>query len=161
MPLPAALEQICCYHAPPTTAPAGSPAGYLELDLLSVGTGCSGNLLARCLPSLRISIASSCAVSVTPLGGSGIYVPSLWSTYAAGAYTQLVQCPTAAGAAVNTSSSPTAAQVRSAIQTALERHVYGSDYALTTSSVVWNTGTLTLTTAYDSCSIKYGITDVS
>lgn len=158
----ASTRQTAAAPTPYNTHPAlRLPAGSLELDLLSVGSGCSGNLLARCLPSYRIAISSSCTVTVAPLTARATHVPSLWSTYAAGAYTQLSQCPTSAGAAVATSSSPTAAQVRAAIQTALERHVYGADNPLSASSVVWNTGTLTVTTAYDACSLRYGITDVS
>lgn len=136
-------------------------AGYLALDLLNANsTDCRSSLLARCLSTFRVAVDAACAIQLTPLAGGGAYVPAIWSTHAAATYARLQECPTSASAAVPTSSDPTEAEVKAAIQTALERHIYGDAYALAVSGVAWDTGTVLVTTAADTCQLKFGITSV-
>lgn len=135
------------------------PAGNLALDLLSTGTGCEASLYALCLSSLRIDISDQCDASVTPLLAAGNYAPGIWSSLPAATYTRLVACPTWARAAVAGGSSATEAQLKAAIQTALEQAVYGSSYPLSLSAVTWAAkGQVTLT--YGTCALKYAITQV-
>ena len=134
-------------------------AGSLTLDLVeATGTDCGSNAFAVCLSSFRIDIAADCAASVAPLSSTGVYVPGIWSSNPSGTYKRLVQCPTSARAAVTNSGSPS--DIQGAIKTALEQHIYGSDYTLGLSSVAWSSGTVTLNTATGSCALKYGITNV-
>jgi hypothetical protein len=125
------------------------------------GGSCGSNLFARCLSSFRIAVDAGCAVQLTPLAGGGAYVPAIWSTNAAGTYTQLSQCPTTASAAVSTNADPLAADLKAAVQTALERHIYGSSYPVLLSSVVWDRGTIALTASTDGCQLKFGVTVIS
>ncbi|EFN53625.1 hypothetical protein CHLNCDRAFT_58424 [Chlorella variabilis] len=142
-------------------AHAGCTAGYLALDLLNANsTDCRSSLLARCLSTFRVAVDAACAIQLTPLAGGGAYVPAIWSTHAAATYARLQECPTSASAAVPTSSDPTEAEVKAAIQTALERHIYGDAYALAVSGVAWDTGTVLVTTAADTCQLKFGITSI-
>ncbi|KAI3425348.1 hypothetical protein D9Q98_009112 [Chlorella vulgaris] len=141
---------------------AACTPGYLEVNLVShSGGSCGSNLFARCLSSFRIAVDAGCAVQLTPLAGGGAYAPAIWSTNAAGTYTQLSQCPTAASAAVSTNADPLAADLKAAVQTALERHIYGSSYPVLLSSVVWDRGTIALTASTDGCQLRYGITAIN
>lgn len=135
-------------------------AGYITLDLLSTNsTACDTNLHALCLASFQASIDADCKVALTPLNGSGVYVPGIWSTNAAGTYKRPVQCPTSASAPVDPGSL-TPSALKSAFQTALERHVYGAAFVLGISQVTWTNGTVTVATVAGSCTLKYAITKV-
>ena len=123
------------------------------------GSSCDSNQFALCLSSFSVGIASDCAVTVTPLQASGNYVTGIWSSNASGMYKRLVACPTSAQAAVANAGS--ASQIKAAVQTALEQHIYGSTYVQSLSSVDWSaTGAVTLNTAAGSCALKYAITAV-
>ena len=144
---------------------AAHAAGNLTLDLLSTGGGaCDSTPLALCLSSFRIDVDASCNVGITPLLASNVYVPGIWSSNSAGTYTRLVACPTWAREAVSPAggSSATPAQMTAAIKSAIEQHVYGSDYPLSLSSVTWIAdGQVSLaTTIPGSCTLKYAITQV-
>ena len=98
-------------------------------------------------------------MTVTPLQASGNYVTGIWSSNASGMYKRLVACPTSAQAAVANAGS--ASQIKAAVQTALEQHIYGSTYVQSLSSVDWSAaGAVTLNTAAGSCALKYAITAV-
>ena len=136
-------------------------AGYLKLDLLSStgGASCGSTPLALCLASFRVDVTDGCTVSVTPLLAAGVYVPGLWSTNPGASYAKPLACPDGAGTAVAAAAPLAAADVQAAIELALERRVYGASYELGLSGA-WLNGTLTLTTAADSCSLKYAISEV-
>lgn len=149
----------------PNATRHSAPAGSLTLDLLSTGGGsCSSNPLAICLNSFTINIAASCSVSITPLLASNDYVAGIWSSNSAGTYSRPVACPTWTSDAVvpASGSSASQAQMKAAIELAIEQHVYGSDYPLTLSSVTWiQDGQVSLaTTIPGSCTLKYAITQV-
>lgn len=148
-------------HAHPTHAPCAPPAGYLKLDLVSTsGAGCNSNLQALCLSSFRIDIDASCSVALAPLIGNGVYVPGIWSSNPGSTYPRLVGCPTWATAAVASSPEATPEQLQTAIQAALQRHVYGAAYELGISGVAWASGTVTISTVAGGCALKYAITEV-
>ncbi|PSC76086.1 serine threonine [Micractinium conductrix] len=143
-------------------ARAACSPGYLKLDLLSStgGASCGSTPLALCLASFRVDVTDGCTVSVTPLLAAGVYVPGLWSTNPGASYAKPLACPDGAGTAVAAAAPLAAADVQAAIELALERRVYGASYELGLSGA-WLNGTLTLTTAADSCSLKYAISEVS
>lgn len=143
--------------------------GYLKLDLISTtgGAGCASTPLALCLPSLRVQVDADCGITVAPPNASwpqpgwwtpGGYVSSIWSANPVDTYASLRACPTAVSGPVASASPQGPAQVRAAIEQAVEQHVYGADYPLATSAA-WGNGTLTFTTA-GSCALKYGFTEV-
>ena len=149
---------------PPVFAPPPA-AGSLTLDLLSTGGGsCDSHPLALCLASLKIQIDASCNVGINPLLASNVFVPGIWSSNSAGTYKRLVACPTW----MRTPLAPTGGtgpdQVRAAIKTAIEQHVYGSNQWLkqSLSSMTWSIGTATLLTSVGgTCSLKYAVTQVN
>jgi hypothetical protein len=143
-------------------APLLPPAGYLQLDLMSTtGTDCNANQHALCLSSFQIGIAADCNVALTPLLGSGVYAPGIWSSNPGATYARPVACPSWTTAAVDPGSSDaTPEQLKAAIKTALQRHVYGASYELGVNSVVWSQGTVTVNTVAGGCAIEYAITQV-
>ena len=138
------------------------PAGYLQLDLISTtGTSCNANQHALCLSSFQIGIAADCKVALTPLLGSGVYAPGIWSSNPSATYARLVACPSWTTATVDPgSSSASPDQLKAAIKTALQQHVYGASYELGVSSVVWSEGTVTVNTVAGGCALEYAITQV-
>ena len=138
------------------------PAGYLQLDLVATtGTGCNANQHALCLSSFQIGIAADCTVALTPLLGSGVYAPGIWSSNPDATYARLVACPSWTTAAVDPGSTgATPEQLKAAIKTALQRHVYGASYELGVSSVDWAAGSVTVNTVAGGCALQYAITQV-
>ncbi|KAL4424818.1 hypothetical protein ABPG77_011068 [Micractinium sp. CCAP 211/92] len=172
-PEPPSAAQPFAAAAKPITAcpePATTNTCYLKLDLISAtgGAGCASTPLALCLPSLRVQVDADCGIAVAPPNASwpqpgwwtpGGYVSSIWSANPADTYASLRACPTAVSGPVASASPQGPAQVRAAIEQAVEQHVYGADYPLATSAA-WGNGTLTFTTA-GSCALKYGFTEDS
>ncbi|KAL4425824.1 hypothetical protein ABPG75_009840 [Micractinium tetrahymenae] len=141
-------------------ASASCTAEYLKFDLLSTaGTGCASSPQALCLQSYRVDVDTDCNVTVTPLSAAGNYVPGIFSTNAASTYALPMACPTAASPPVQTAQPQASSDVRAAIELALERHIYGSQYELAMTTA-WDSGTFTMTTAAG-CTLKYAITQVS
>lgn len=111
-----------------------------------------------------MGVAANCSVALTPLPLSGgvASVPGIWSSNPGSTYTRPLGCPAATTAGVDPEggSSPTPAQLRAAVQLALERHVYGAAHQLGIASLAWANGTLTATTTTGTCALKYAITQV-
>ena len=127
----------------------------------TTGAGCNANQHALCLSSFQIGIDADCKVALTPLLGSGVYAPGIWSSNPGATYARLVACPSWTTAAVDPGSSDaTPEQLQAAIKTALQRHVYGASYELGVSSVGWANGTATVNTVAGGCALQYAITQV-
>ncbi|KAL4421395.1 hypothetical protein ABPG75_010686 [Micractinium tetrahymenae] len=174
-PFSAAAQPLAPSAKPLSPSPLSATADptcscYLKLDLISAsgGAGCASTPLTLCLPSFRVQLDADCGITIAPPNSSwlqpgwwtpGGYVSAIWSANAADTYASLQACPTAWSGPVASASPQGPAQVRAAIEQAVEQHVYGSGYSLATTAA-WDTGTLTLTTA-GSCALKYGITEDS
>ncbi len=136
-----------------------SCAEYLRFDLLSTaGSGCASSPQALCLQSYRVDVDIDCNVAVTPLSAAGNYVPGIFSSNPASTYARPMACPTSASAAVQAAQPQAPSDVQAAIELALERHIYGSQFELAMDSA-WDSGTFTMSTAAG-CTLKYAITQV-
>lgn len=134
-------------------------AEYLKFDLVATtGSGCASSPQALCLQSYRINVDTDCNVTVTPLSAAGNYVPGIFSSNPSSTYGQPRACPTAASAPVQAALPQASSDVQAAIELALKRHIYGSQYELAMDSA-WDSGTFTMNTAAG-CTLKYAITQV-
>lgn len=141
-------------------AAASCTAEYLKFDLVATtGSGCASSPQALCLQSYRINVDTDCNVTVTPLSAAGNYVPGIFSSNPSSTYGQPRACPTAASAPVQAALPQASSDVQAAIELALKRHIYGSQYELAMDSA-WDSGTFTMNTAAG-CTLKYAITQVS
>ena len=132
-------------------------AGYLQLDLVDA-TGLSTAPIAKCLASVKVNLATDCAVSLTPLSSGGSYVASIWAD-AAGVdtYTDLRECPVTTGATV--AGAAVAADRVAAIKTAFANFVYGSARPIAVSQLVFSAaGVVTVTIG--TTPLTYAITKV-
>lgn len=152
----ATLTTPCLTHI---LFPAQSCAESLKFDLLSTtGSGCASSPQALCLQSYRVNVDIDCNIMVTPLSSAGNYVPGIFSSNPAGTYSQPITCPVATSGPVQAAQPQAPSDVQAAIELALERHIYGSQYELAMTTA-WDNGTFTMNTAAG-CTLKYAITQV-
>ena len=145
-------------HRPthPPSCFSALPAGYLQLDLVDA-TGLASDPLATCLASVKVNLASDCAISLTPLSSGGSYVPGIWAdATGVDTYSKLRECPVTTGTAV--AGAETAAGRVAALETAFENFVYGSDKAVSATLAFSAAGKVTVTTTGP---LTYAITKVS
>ena len=112
--------------------------------------------VAKCLSSVRITLAANCKVQIvsTPAAG-GSFVTAIWGTASQPTYTQLIECPLDAGTAVPVTFPVTydaddlRTNILTAIQTALNQRVYGSGKPSGLASIAAANGVVSFgTTAY-------------
>ena len=108
-------------------------------------TGLTSDPIAKCLASVKVNLASDCAISLTPLSSGGSYVAGIWAgASGVDTYTKLRECPVTTGTAV--AGAADAAGRVAAMETAFENFVYGSGKAISASLAFSAAGVVTVTT---------------
>lgn len=119
--------------------------------------------VAKCLFSVKVTIADDCGVSLTTNAETGgIVVPAIWGKDTAKTYAKYQDCPTASAAA-SVPASEGDADIKAAILNALNEFVYGgakdSDLA---APLAITAGVLTVGNGQtDDVNLKYAIKNVS
>ena len=121
--------------------------------------------LAKCLSSIQVDVTAgadgACLVTLTPLAGQQAVISGLWGGDAAATYTELVPCPTAAGAPVTAAGDD--AGVADAILAAVNSAIYGTPVASASAdSIDWATdGKALVSRTAGSVTLEFAVTAVS
>lgn len=129
------------------SASAQCTASYFQMDLVSAAS--STDELAKCLSSVKVSLNSGCNVTITSLAAGGSFVDAIWSSDSAATYKRYQECPT--NGAVTVPSATDGPGVAAAIETALEKHIYGGKKDTAIASIAYAAGgkvTITRSGAY-------------
>ena len=111
------------------------------MDIVGVsGTGASTHEVAKCLSTVRVNVASTCAITINAPAAGGSFVDGLWATSGKATYAQYQECPVGTGASF-TGGASTAAD----IQTALNAHVYSGAKSSGITGITYTAGAVAVT----------------
>ena len=117
--------------------------------------------MAKCLSSVRVTLATSCNVTLTSTAAGGNFVPALWTPAAAASvtYKQYMECPVDGAPVQPTGAAGSDAAARlAAIESAFSNHIYGAGKPYTT-ALAYTAGKVVATA--DSQTFTYVITELT
>ena len=83
--------------------------------------------VAKCLSSVRVTVAGNCDIAVSAPSAGGSFVTALWGSATQPTYTQLMECPSTSSLLTGANGGASADNnFLDAVQIALNQHIYGA-----------------------------------